>query len=85
MVQLDGLRAIAVFGVLVSHFLPESLPINSIFQPGSLGVRRFFVLSAFLITDILLKCKDALDSPDQAIFFILKRFYIRRFLRIFPI
>jgi peptidoglycan/LPS O-acetylase OafA/YrhL len=85
MVQLDGLRAIAVLGVLVSHFLPENLPINSIFQPGSLGVRLFFVLSGFLITGILLKCKNTIDETGQSSLFTIKRFYIRRFLRIFPI
>jgi peptidoglycan/LPS O-acetylase OafA/YrhL len=85
MVQLDALRALAVFGVLVSHFLPESLPVNAILQPGSLGVRLFFVLSGFLITGILLDCKAKIDEEGQAAGFTIRQFYIRRFLRIFPI
>jgi peptidoglycan/LPS O-acetylase OafA/YrhL len=85
MVQLDALRALAVFGVLVSHFLPESLPVNAILQPGSLGVRLFFVLSGFLITGILLDCKAKIDEEGQAAGFTIRQFYIRRFLRILPI
>jgi peptidoglycan/LPS O-acetylase OafA/YrhL len=47
--QLDALRAIAVSGVLYTHF------VDGYSWWGSLGVRLFFVLSGFLITSILLK------------------------------
>ena len=46
---LDGLRAIAVFGVLMVH-----LPDPDFFRGGYLGVDVFFVLSGFLITSLLL-------------------------------
>ena len=46
---------------------------------GELGVRIFFVLSGFLITLLLLKEAGADDAIS------LKRFYIRRALRILPI
>lgn len=84
MIQLDSLRAIAVFGVLVHHFLPEDFILNSRFHWGPLGVRFFFVLSGFLITGILLRCKDLVDSEDQSVRFTLKRFFIRRSLRLAP-
>ena len=84
MVQLDALRALAVFGVMIAHFFPESLSFNAILQPGSFGVRLFFVLSGFLITGILLKCKDNIATTNQDLCLTLKIFYIRRCLRIFP-
>ena len=79
---LDGLRAVAVLLVVWSHLQPKDLPaISSVFSnilnPSYLGVDIFFVLSGFLITRILLTGKD---KPGAA-----RRFYIRRFARIFPI
>jgi peptidoglycan/LPS O-acetylase OafA/YrhL len=67
---LDGLRAVAVFTVMVYHF---GYPV-----PGDLGVSAFFVLSGFLITWLLLKEYRA--TADVS----LRRFYTRRVLRIFP-
>lgn len=84
MIQLDALRALAVLGVLIQHFIPESL-INSVVLLGYLGVRFFFVLSGFLITLILLRCKTTIDANQQKPGWTLKQFHIRRFLRIFPI
>ena len=70
---LDGLRGIAILLILGYHifsFVP-------LFAYGWLGVDLFFVLSGFLITDILLKTRDNHR--------FLRNFYIRRVLRIFPI
>lgn len=69
---LDGLRAIAFLFVLLVH--------TDYFLFGWTGVLLFFVLSGFLITDILLRMKESLGARD---FFY--KFYGRRFLRIFPL
>lgn len=79
MKQLDGLRAIAVLSVLYYHFYSNALPF------GIMGVRLFFVLSGFLITGILLQCRRLAETGGQSSLFTLRRFYIRRFLRIFPL
>ena len=68
---LDGLRAVAVFLVIVSHFGFEMVP-------GAHGVMIFFVLSGFLITWLLLK-ENERDGTIS-----LTAFYKRRTLRIFP-
>ena len=78
MIQLDGLRAVAALCVVVEH----TLPINGerwAVSPGKAGVYLFFVLSGFLITNILL---DRRGAPLLA---TLRSFYTRRFLRIFPL
>jgi peptidoglycan/LPS O-acetylase OafA/YrhL len=70
---LDGLRGFAILAVLFHHnfdFLP--MP-----RFGWLGVDLFFVLSGFLITDILLRTKEQKN--------FLTNFFIRRVLRIFPL
>ena len=78
MPQLDALRAFAVIAVAFSHWFPKSLHLG--LPWGSGGVQLFFVLSGFLITGILLRCREY-NSPSKA----LKGFYARRFLRIFPL
>ena len=47
---------------------------------GELGVDTFFIISGFLITGILLDHRS-----DIGRLFILRQFYVRRFLRIFPL
>ena len=92
MTQLDSLRALALFGVMIEHFVPESIydSFISSWQSASpiewgSGVTLFFVISGFLITGILLRCRDIIGATKQSTVFTLQRFYIRRFLRIFPI
>jgi peptidoglycan/LPS O-acetylase OafA/YrhL len=53
--QFDTVRAFAVFLVILSHW---PIGLNSQFNLGSIGVTIFFVLSGFLITQILLKDKQ---------------------------
>ena len=81
MVQLDALRALAVFGVMAFHFTSGHLP--SRLHWGDWGVKLFFVLSGFLITGILLGCRDIRENSPRSK--PLKQFYIRRALRIFPL
>ncbi len=69
---LDGLRAIAILMVFASH--------SDLARFGWAGVQLFFVLSGFLITDILLDMKDSLPTKKYFL-----KFYGRRFLRIFPL
>jgi peptidoglycan/LPS O-acetylase OafA/YrhL len=79
--QLDGFRFIAVLAVLVCHWI--TFPWVRNIPLGSMGVNLFFVLSGFLITRILLL--DKLSLPTASVWSLLKKFYIRRSLRIFPI
>jgi peptidoglycan/LPS O-acetylase OafA/YrhL len=84
MKQLDGLRAMAVLAVLWTHYLPEEYWLFGIYW-GGVGVRLFFVLSGFLITGILLKSRQHVMQGKQCPLFAIRQFYIRRFLRIFPL
>jgi peptidoglycan/LPS O-acetylase OafA/YrhL len=70
---LDGLRAVAVFVVILGH---EEYPIRGV--PADLGVDAFFVLSGFLITRLLMREQEETGAIS------LSRFYARRTMRIFP-
>jgi peptidoglycan/LPS O-acetylase OafA/YrhL len=83
MQQLDGLRAIAVLLVCWHHWMPRRYHLG--INWGSTGVDLFFVLSGFLITGILLACRRSLEQGRQGVAFTARRFYARRFLRIFPL
>jgi len=82
---LDGLRGVAVLGVVASHIFPGKtvgngyllLLIGKTLSFGAMGVDLFFVLSGLLITGILY------DSLSDSGFF--RKFYARRTLRIFPL
>lgn len=69
--DIDGLRAIAVLSVILFHFVGGALP------GGYLGVDIFFVISGFLITQII-------HRETVAGRFTLRRFYERRVRRIVP-
>lgn len=75
--QIDSLRALAVTAVLYSHYAATQDT-----DVGVLGVRLFFVISGFLITRILLRAR--FGSPETPRGQILRSFYARRFIRIFP-
>ncbi len=92
--ELDGLRALAFFLVFYSHttglFLRQSPGHNAflnflsafdqkLLQWGWTGVDLFFVMSAFLITSLLLRERKRCDSVS------LKNFLTRRVLRIWPL
>jgi peptidoglycan/LPS O-acetylase OafA/YrhL len=82
MPQLDGVRAVAVAMVVAFHFCR---PIAANIQLGGIGVRLFFVLSGFLISGILLQARRRADEEGGDRGMALRRFYVRRFLRIFPL
>ena len=83
MPQLDGLRAFAVVAVLIQHYLPDD-HWTKFFPWGRVGVKLFFVLSGFLITEILLRAREQAASGVR-VRSLLGAFYARRFLRIVPI
>lgn len=78
MPRLDGLRAIAVFGVLIEHFCPDARIVG--LSPGGAGVTLFFVLSGYLITRILLNYQIRGIKIRRA----AMHFYTRRLLRLSP-
>src|SRR5262245_51023943 len=83
MPQLDGVRALAIAIVFVAHFIPA---VNRANYPwGMVGVRLFFVLSGFLITGILLRCRTFASERGMSRVGEMKRFYARRAIRIFPL
>jgi peptidoglycan/LPS O-acetylase OafA/YrhL len=69
-----------VFAVIVGHFAPRA---TAALPLGELGVRLFFVLSGFLITTILLRCRALIADGARAAS-VIGRFYLRRSLRIVP-
>jgi len=69
---LDGLRALAIIGVLLYHAGIDWLP------GGFLGVDVFFVISGFLITSLVLEEYDRSGRID------FKRFYLGRARRLLP-
>jgi peptidoglycan/LPS O-acetylase OafA/YrhL len=86
MPSLDGIRAISILMVLYGHLSgTRHFPVSN---PGGygrwfgdvahLGVYVFFVISGFLITSLLMSEREMTGTIS------LKRFYLRRVLRIFP-
>jgi len=77
--SLDGLRAVAISLVCLSHlsYLKDH-PTHDFSSLGPLGVRIFFVISGMLITRLLLEEREHSGGVS------LKGFYIRRTVRIFP-
>ena len=79
---LDGWRAVAVIGVILYHGQAElvgsHLLLRKLASYGILGVDVFFAISGFLICGLLLREYEANGDIN------LRRFYLRRFLRILP-
>ena len=89
---IDGIRAIAVLWVIIFHIwifqhntYPDLLgqvaqnPFLVWITKGDLGVDLFFVISGFLIGTILFKEYKRTQTLN------FKSFYLRRFLRLFPV
>ncbi len=81
---LDGLRGIAVIMVLLSHssnnqiYFHKAIAFNGI---GKGGVYLFFVLSAYLLDSQIASAM----MNHSADYFFWRRYFIKRFLRIFPL
>src|SRR5258706_246045 len=86
--ELDVLRFFAFFAVFLFHFshpadfyvehgVPRWMATagNSLMHAGVFGVDLFFVLSAYLITELLLREKSEFGTLD------VRAFYLRRMLR----
>lgn len=69
--DIDGLRALAVLSVIAFHAFPSWLP------GGFIGVDIFFVISGFLITQLI---QDGLQRQG----FRVAAFYAARVRRLFP-
>ncbi len=70
--EVDGLRALAVIGVIIGHFDQDILP------SGFLGVDMFFVISGYVITQSLYR------SNSRTLTEFLAGFYERRIKRLVP-
>lgn len=68
----DGIRTLAVLGVIIYHLAPSTL------QGGYLGVPIFFVVSGYLITYLLIQEWDTTHSIN------VLSFYGRRLKRLYP-
>jgi len=90
--ELDVLRFFAFLAVFLFHFnhpaefyvqhgISRAIAVGatSLIEAGVFGVDLFFVLSAYLITELLLREKDLCGALD------VKGFYLRRILRIWPL
>jgi len=89
--ELDGLRFFAFLAVYIEHTvgfgvghhsrLPDWLGnlMGAIGIAGTFGVDLFFVLSSYLITELLLRERAVRGALD------IKAFYVRRILRIWPL
>lgn len=84
--QLDGLRCFAIVSVMIGHWIAWSSTDPFVKNvPWSHGVILFFVLSGYLISNILLEQKETINSGEKSIGQSLRTFYVRRAIRIFPI
>jgi peptidoglycan/LPS O-acetylase OafA/YrhL len=91
--ELDGLRLFAFLSVYMSHTLLLGNPgerhrhlsdaaatvLGTLKTAGGFGVDLFFVLSAYLITELLLRERRTRHAVDVG------AFYVRRLLRIGPL
>ncbi|PJM80138.1 acetyltransferase [Bifidobacterium scaligerum] len=70
---IDGLRALAILGVIAFHTRP------SLLQGGFIGVTLFFVITGFLAT------RSVMNAVDTTGTFNYGRYLLRRITRIWPV
>ncbi|HVT91958.1 MAG TPA: acyltransferase [Bryobacteraceae bacterium] len=77
--SLDGLRAVSIFLVVLSHAVRKPGQVSGYTHHlGALGVSVFFVISGYLITALLIRERETTGRIS------LPHFYIRRAFRIWP-
>ena len=91
--ELDGLRFLAFLFVFVTHAFSDDAMVyisrgvswtpahvlSHVVHAGRYGVPLFFVLSSYLITELLIREHEQTGTID------IPRFYLRRALRIWPL
>ncbi len=82
--ELDVIRLVAFLTVFYFHTfshlqLPQQIFLTTVAEASSFGLPLFFVLSAYLITTLLLREKESTGTVA------IGRFYERRILRIWPL
>ena len=70
---IDGVRALAVLGVIIYHLLPTTLP------GGYLGVPLFLLISGYFVTLQLVRQMDQTGSIR------LTQFYLKRLRRLYQV
>jgi len=78
--HLDGLRALAILGILFEHF---DLPLPEMLRCGPLSVRFFFVLTGYFITLSLWRVRGEIADSNEG-YVPLGRYYLARLLRTGP-
>ncbi|MBW4027473.1 MAG: acyltransferase [Acidobacteria bacterium] len=84
--ELDALRFMAFLGVFCLHVVPGvarrstlTTMMDTMHDAGALGVCLFFMLSSYLITELLFREREKTGNIH------LRAFYVRRILRIWPL
>jgi peptidoglycan/LPS O-acetylase OafA/YrhL len=91
--ELDALRFVAFFLIFLHHSMPHlpdfytklgsgptlALLLASLASTGAMGVQLFFLLSSYLVTELLLRERATRGQID------LRAFFVRRILRIWPL
>ncbi len=70
---IDGVRTLAVLGVIIYHLLPTTLP------GGYLGVSLFLLISGYFVTLQLVRQMDQTGGIQ------LTKFYLKRLRRLYPV
>jgi peptidoglycan/LPS O-acetylase OafA/YrhL len=77
--ELDALRFFAFVAVLLHHGPHDRYLLGAVSRAGGFGLSMFFLLSAYLITELLLREREQTGNIAWNLFFI------RRALRIWPL